>query len=226
MILLRWDSFYSPAGKRIAVVGTGASAVQAMPELAKTAERVTVACTNALTTTTTDTTNNSTITTSVQVFQRTPCWSPRKYDSLYPAWLRATFEHLPASMALLRLALFLRNELFFHALIATDRWYSDWLSKLVHKQVVLPAPHHLQVRRNVTKVVKDPETAAKLTPSYAMGCKRITPSDSYWKVRFSLLHPSDFSQMFNSANVELVTEPITALCEEGVKAGEETYQVE
>jgi len=174
----RWDSSYSPAGKRIAVVGTGASAVQAMPELAKTAERVTV-------------------------FQRTPCWSPRKYDSLYPAWLRATFEHLPASMALLRLALFLRNELFFHALIATDRWYSDWLSKLVHKQV----------RRNVTKVVKDPETAAKLTPSYALGCKRITPSDSYWK-------------MFNSANVELVTEPITALCEEGVKAGEETYQVD
>ena len=32
--------------------------------------------------------------------------------------------------------------------------------------------------------------------------------------------------MFNRANVELVTEPITALCREGVRAGGETYQVQ
>ena len=40
----------------------------------------------------------------------------------------------------------------------------------------------MQVRRNVGKVVTDPAVAAKLTPGYAMGCKRITPSDHYWKV--------------------------------------------
>jgi len=72
-------------------------------------------------------------------------------------------------MTLLRTALFLRNEILFHLLIVTDYWFSSWISRLVHKQA----------RRNVRKVVKDPVTAAKLTPSYSLGCKRITPSDTY-----------------------------------------------
>ena len=46
------------------------------------------------------------------------------------------------------------------------------------------------------KFCKDPETARKLTPSYDMGCKRITPSD-------------DYLQAFNSEKVSLVTEGIT-----------------
>ena len=43
--------------------------------------------------------------------------------------------------------------------------------------------------------VKDPETRAKLTPQYGMGCKR--PSVS-----------NDYLRTFNRENVELVTEPI------------------
>src|SRR5262245_29000225 len=35
-----WDRSFEPAGKRIACVGTGASAIQFVPELAKTAERL------------------------------------------------------------------------------------------------------------------------------------------------------------------------------------------
>ncbi|RAH66736.1 flavin-containing monooxygenase [Aspergillus aculeatinus CBS 121060] len=38
----RWDSTYDVAGKRIAVIGNGASAIQVVPELSKTASRLTV----------------------------------------------------------------------------------------------------------------------------------------------------------------------------------------
>ncbi|OJJ97448.1 hypothetical protein ASPACDRAFT_45538 [Aspergillus aculeatus ATCC 16872] len=38
----RWDSTYDVAGKRIAVIGNGASAIQIVPELANTASRLTV----------------------------------------------------------------------------------------------------------------------------------------------------------------------------------------
>ena len=36
---------------------------------------------------------------------------------------------------------------------------------------------------HINKTVKDPETAKNLTPSYDMGCKRITPSDTYLQVK-------------------------------------------
>ena len=159
------------------MVGTGASAVQAVPLLASEADKVIV-------------------------FQRTPCWSPRKFDKHYPEWVKATFRYLPFTMTLLRIGLFLRNEMLFHFLIVTDYWFSSWISKVVHKQV----------RRNVRKVVKNPETASKLTPSYSMGCKRITPSDTYWKA-------------FNRDNVELVTEPIASICPEGIVTTEGVKKV-
>ena len=174
---IRWDKSFKAKGRRIGVVGTGASAVQAVPLLALQAEKVTV-------------------------FQRTPCWSPRKFDREYPEWVKTTFRYLPFTMTLLRVGLFLRNEILFHLLIVTDYWFSSWISRLVHKQV----------RGNVRKVVKDPVTASKLTPSYALGCKRITPSDTYWKA-------------FNRENVELVTEPISGLCQEGIVTAEGVHKV-
>ena len=63
---------------------------------------------------------------------------------------------------------------------------------------------HRVVRAHIRKVVKDPETARKLTPSYDMGCKRITPSDHYL-------------QAFNKAEVSLVTEKIREITEDGVR---------
>ena len=40
------------------------------------------------------------------------------------------------------------------------------------------------VMGHIKTAVKDQDTAAKLTPSYDMGCKRITPSDTYLQVSF------------------------------------------
>ena len=44
--------------------------------------------------------------------------------------------------------------------------------------------HHI-IKGHIKRVVKDPALAEKLTPNYDLGCKRITPSDTYLQVRLS-----------------------------------------
>ncbi len=66
----RWDHDYDLAGKRVAVVGTGASAVQFMPWVARRAARLTV-------------------------YQRTGNWILPRENRVYPPWLRSTIDHVP-----------------------------------------------------------------------------------------------------------------------------------
>ncbi|OBH82454.1 NAD(P)/FAD-dependent oxidoreductase [Mycobacterium sp. E2989] len=69
----RWDHRVDLAGKKVAVIGTGASGVQAVPELAKIADRV-------------------------SVFQRTPPWMVPKDDRPYSATELATFRRNPLAV--------------------------------------------------------------------------------------------------------------------------------
>jgi cation diffusion facilitator CzcD-associated flavoprotein CzcO len=66
----RWDRGYDFRDRTVAVVGTGASAVQFVPEIAREARRV-------------------------HVFQRSPGWVLPKFDRPYRAWERAMFSKLP-----------------------------------------------------------------------------------------------------------------------------------
>jgi cation diffusion facilitator CzcD-associated flavoprotein CzcO len=66
----RWDHDYPLAGKRVAVVGTGASAVQFVPEVAREAARLTV-------------------------FQRTGNWFLPRRNRRYPTAFKAAVEHVP-----------------------------------------------------------------------------------------------------------------------------------
>lgn len=66
----QWDHDYDYAGKRIAVIGTGATALQLIPELADVAEQLTV-------------------------FQRTPIWVAPKPDFPIPSAVSATLLKLP-----------------------------------------------------------------------------------------------------------------------------------
>jgi len=77
----RWDHDYDFAGKRVAVIGTGASAIQIVPELAKVAERL-------------------------KVFQRTPPYVLPKLDFATPEWNKRLFRYLPATQRLSRAALY------------------------------------------------------------------------------------------------------------------------
>ena len=75
-----WDHSYDYTGKRVAVIGTGPSAVQIAPELAKTAAHV-------------------------DVFQRTAVWSVPKPDFALGPWRRKLLNH-PQVQRLLNLLLF------------------------------------------------------------------------------------------------------------------------
>ncbi|MDF2446492.1 MAG: monooxygenase [Moraxellaceae bacterium] len=81
----RWDHDYDFTGKRVAVIGTGASGIQIIPELVKKAG-------------------------FVKVFQRTPAWVFPRPDYATPNWNKTLFRKLPAAQTALRKALYWTHE--------------------------------------------------------------------------------------------------------------------
>ena len=81
----RWDHEYDFTGKKVAVIGTGASGIQIIPELVKQAGHV-------------------------KVFQRTPGWVMPRPDFATPAWNKKLFEKLPASQQAMRNLLYWSHE--------------------------------------------------------------------------------------------------------------------
>jgi cation diffusion facilitator CzcD-associated flavoprotein CzcO len=73
----RWDHTYDLRDKRVAVVGTGASAVQVVPAIAPLVRRL-------------------------EVYQRTPIWILPKPDREIPTWLRSVFGTVPLAQRLVR----------------------------------------------------------------------------------------------------------------------------
>ena len=87
-----WDHDYDFTGKRVAVIGTGASAVQIVPELVKTAA-------------------------FVKVFQRTPGWVLPRLDLPMPAAVQALFAKVPATQEIARQSLYWGHEASAAALV-------------------------------------------------------------------------------------------------------------
>ena len=81
----RWDHSVPLEGARIAVLGTGSTASQVLPELAKVADRV-------------------------YSVQRSPTWILPKPDRPYTARERWVFAHVPFAMRVYRTRLWLRSE--------------------------------------------------------------------------------------------------------------------
>ena len=73
----QWDDDFDPAGRRIAIIGTGATAVQLIPELAKAAADLTV-------------------------YQRTPIWVVPKIDLRFGLRTKKLFARIPATQRALR----------------------------------------------------------------------------------------------------------------------------
>jgi cation diffusion facilitator CzcD-associated flavoprotein CzcO len=72
-----WDEGFDPAGRRVGLIGTGATAVQLIPELAKTVADLTV-------------------------YQRTPIWVAPKVDFRFSAAVQRLFARLPLAQRALR----------------------------------------------------------------------------------------------------------------------------
>jgi cation diffusion facilitator CzcD-associated flavoprotein CzcO len=81
----RWDHSCDLTGRRVAVIGTGASAIQFIPEVARQAGRL-------------------------QVFQRTPPWIHPRPNAPIPVPVRNTFKAVPLAARMTRDAVYLMME--------------------------------------------------------------------------------------------------------------------
>jgi cation diffusion facilitator CzcD-associated flavoprotein CzcO len=99
-----WDHGVTLEGKRIAMIGSAASAVQIAPELAKIAARLTI-------------------------FQRTANWLVPRNNRHFSAWRQRLFAHLPGYRLALRLYLYLYGEFLFDA-FRTGSWRNALLKKM------------------------------------------------------------------------------------------------
>lgn len=78
-----WDSSIDFTDKNVAVIGSGASAVQVIPELRKVAKHLIS-------------------------YQKTPLWIFPRIQFAYPRVAKFLFKHIPFLMKLLRIAIFLQ----------------------------------------------------------------------------------------------------------------------
>ena len=92
----RWDHDHDLTGERVAVIGTGASAIQFVPEIAGVAGHV-------------------------DVFQRTAPWVLPRDDRSVPEWKRRLYARLPFLARLHRWRIYLRQELSGLAFLGHDR---------------------------------------------------------------------------------------------------------
>lgn len=122
------------------------------------------------------------------VFQRTPSWVLPKKDKPIRSWQKSLFRHVPGAQRLYRNAVYWALEsraIGFNGII-------DFLP-IAEKMA----------KRHIHSVIKDPELAAKLTPDYRFGCKRVLQSNTYY-------------QAFNRDNVTLNTDGIGQITPTGV----------
>ncbi|MEV0026203.1 NAD(P)/FAD-dependent oxidoreductase [Streptomyces atroolivaceus] len=212
----RWDYSYTGGtpdggmtglrGKRVGIVGTGATGVQAIPMLAEDAEHV-------------------------YVFQRTPSSVDVRANRRTTAadvgadregWARERRENFLAIVS---------GEQADQDLVA-DGWTASaaLLEKLLpsfrrdEQGPSFEAAYELadaakmnELRARVEQTVTDPDTAEKLKPWYRYACKRPTFSDKYYA-------------SFNRDNVSLVdtadTHGIERITEQGAVVGDDTYELD
>jgi cation diffusion facilitator CzcD-associated flavoprotein CzcO len=168
----RWDPNLDLRGERVAVIGTGASAVQVIPEIALVAGHLTV-------------------------FQRTPIWCLPKPDAPLPGPVRWLMRRLPMGDLAGRWA----SQAFVEATFPLPLHFGG--------RIPISALAERIGRRFLASQVHDPVLRAKLTPRYAVGCKR--PS----------FH-NEYLATFNRPNVTLETTPITKITKTGVRTADGT----
>ncbi|MGK0222969.1 MAG: cyclohexanone monooxygenase [Limisphaerales bacterium] len=176
----RWDYNIDLKGKRVGIIGTGATAVQAIPELAK-------------------------VVGELHVFQRTPssidvrdqrATTNDEIDSWSrePGWARARrarFSKISAGRAAIQ-----ANEDYLAGKVSDFKERKEHESQLspealIQKQLDTNFRIMEQIRARVDAIVEDPITAQALKPYYPYGCKRPTFHDEYLPA-------------FNRPNVHLV----------------------
>ncbi|TCD67197.1 hypothetical protein EIP91_000424 [Steccherinum ochraceum] len=118
----RWDHSVDLSGKRVAVVGSGCSAIQMIPHLSEDP------------------------TTSVVNFCRTPSWILPPMQTSIPSFQRAVYRFVPFAMRFHRWATFMQHEIIYALLIrgspkSFTRW---WCMKVLQNYLMdtVPSEYH------------------------------------------------------------------------------------
>ena len=201
----RWNYDIDLAGKRVGIIGTGATAVQAIPEIAG-------------------------VVGDLYVFQRTPSSVDVRDQRETTNEERETWAR-EEGWATARRARFARISAGRTAIQANDDYLSGKVDhfkekkahegkltqeELIAKQLDTNFRIMEQIRARVDAIVEDPKTAAALKPYYPYGCKRPTFHDEYLPT-------------FNRPNVHLVdTAPhgVKKINERGVVHDEVEYPLD
>ena len=201
----RWNYHVDLEGKRVGIIGTGATAVQVIPELAK-------------------------VVGELYVFQRTPSTIDVRDQRATTEEEYATWPNEPG-WARARRARFARISAGRTAMKANDDYLAgkvpDFKERKVHERELTPQElieKQLdsnfrimeQIRARIDAIVEDPVTAAALKPYYPYGCKRPTFHDEYLPT-------------FNLPHVHLVdTAPlgVTEIDERGVVHDGRVYELD
>jgi len=112
----QWNHDYNLSGKRVAVIGTGASSIQFIPKIQPQVKQL-------------------------SLFQRTPPWILPRLDHRIPSWHRAMFRLLPFTQRLVRTRIYLRQELVALAFIYRKNMLENAMQLSLHyleKQVEDP----------------------------------------------------------------------------------------
>ncbi|MDP0397870.1 flavin-containing monooxygenase [Tsukamurella strandjordii] len=96
-----WDAEHSFTGERAAIIGTGSTAVQVIPELAKEVSELTV-------------------------YQRTPIWVMPKFDIRFAPVVRRLFARYPATQRAVRWS----TDTFMEFLMVVAMWRYRWFRHL------------------------------------------------------------------------------------------------
>ncbi len=111
----RWDHDYDLTGRRVAVIGTGASAIQFVPEIQPKVARL-------------------------HLFQRTPPWIMPRYERPLTARKRRLFRRLPLAQQVVRVCIYLWRELFVFGF--RHLWLARYIERLAlrHLKQSVPDP--------------------------------------------------------------------------------------
>jgi len=159
----RWNHDADLAGKRVAVIGTGASAIQIVPAIAGTVGRL-------------------------DVYQRTAPWILPRFDREYTGPEKFAFRHVPGFQRLSRALQYTARETQVVGLA---------------KAPVFMKPLELAARFQIRRQIRDKELRRKVTPDYAIGCKRMLISNNYYPA-------------LDRPNVDLVTDGIARITPHGI----------
>eukprot|EP01117_Protostelium_nocturnum_P008794 TRINITY_DN3152_c1_g1_i1.p1 TRINITY_DN3152_c1_g1~~TRINITY_DN3152_c1_g1_i1.p1 ORF type:complete len:360 (+),score=86.88 TRINITY_DN3152_c1_g1_i1:38-1081(+) len=103
----KWDSKVNLKGKKVAIVGSGASAIQVVPSIAREVDKL-------------------------YVYQRTPSWIVPRNNFPYPGWAKSLFSTFPVVASVWRSLIFLKNELSFYA-FGQDSYMSSIMSTVANR---------------------------------------------------------------------------------------------